>query len=347
MSIGNHSNNRRSARVWVLVIAVMALTLALAACGSSESKSEAKKEASPYEGKKVLWVDSYHSGYAWSDGIEASLRGGLDGTGIDLRVVHMDTKNNPSVDFGNQAGQDAKAVYDEFEPDVVVACDDNAQKYLVVPFLREGDTPVVFCGVNWDATIYGYPTANVTGMVEVDLAEQIFDHLKEYAAGETIGYLAGDTETDRKISSALNERFYDGAMKTYFATSFAQFQELFVQAQQEVDILMVYNNAGILDWDEAAAITFFNENTSVPTGTHYAWMTPYALITLNTLPEEQGAWSAETVLQILDGTAVSDIPVVENKRGDLTLNLDIAATLDITFSPQLLKIGHTYPAATE
>jgi hypothetical protein len=33
------------------------------------------------------------------------------------------------------------------------------------------DLPVVFVGVNWDASPYGYPTANVTGSVEVELIE--------------------------------------------------------------------------------------------------------------------------------------------------------------------------------
>ena len=42
-------------------------------------------------------------------------------------------------------------------------------------------------------------------------------------------------------------------------------------------------------------------------------------------------------LQILEGTAVSDIPIVENQLGDLALNLDLAEKLDITFTPSMLR----------
>ncbi|MBC8415438.1 MAG: ABC transporter substrate-binding protein, partial [Candidatus Cloacimonetes bacterium] len=41
--------------------------------------------------------------------------------------------------------------------------------------------------------------------------------------------------------------------------------------------------------------------------------------------------------KILDGTLPSDIPLQENKRGKLILNLKIAEKLDIVFLPSLLK----------
>jgi hypothetical protein len=50
--------------------------------------------AKTYPGKKVLYVDSYHEGYAWSDGITKGVKKGLEGTGIELKAVSMDTKRN-------------------------------------------------------------------------------------------------------------------------------------------------------------------------------------------------------------------------------------------------------------
>jgi hypothetical protein len=38
-------------------------------------------QASKFTGKKVLFVDSYHEGYAWSDGITNGVKGALEGSG--------------------------------------------------------------------------------------------------------------------------------------------------------------------------------------------------------------------------------------------------------------------------
>jgi hypothetical protein len=153
-----------------------------------------------YADKKILFVNSYHEGYEWSDGVEAGFQEALADTGIELKFVRLDTKNNPEEAFGKNAGLAAKAEIEAYEPDVVIAVDDNAQKYLVVPYLKDTELPVIFAGVNWDATAYGYPARNVTGMIEVELPAQLVEHLKNYAEGERLGYLTVDSETERKVA---------------------------------------------------------------------------------------------------------------------------------------------------
>jgi ABC-type uncharacterized transport system substrate-binding protein len=39
----------------------------------------------------------------------------------------------------------------------------------------------------------------------------------------------------------------------------------------------------------------------------------------------------------LDGTPVSEIPVVENKKGEMIVNLELADKLGVVFAPSLLK----------
>jgi hypothetical protein len=102
------------------------------------------------------------------------------------------------------------------------------------------------------------------------------------------------------------------------------------------------NNAGIDQWNEPEVEKFFLDNTQIPTGTINPWLSPYALITLAKRPEEQGAWAAQAALAVLDGVAISDIPVAENKDGSLVLNFDLAEKLDIVFSPSLLKNAEIY-----
>jgi ABC-type uncharacterized transport system substrate-binding protein len=174
-------------------------------------------------------------------------------------------------------------------------------------------------------------------MVEVELTNQLVELLKGYAKGERVGYITVDTETERKVADTYNQRFFNGQMQTYWVKTQEEFKTAFETAQQEVDILIVGNNAGSDAWDEAGMKQFILSNTTIPTGSINDWMAPYAMLTLAKSSQEQGEWSAQTALSILDGKSPSDFPVTENKKGQLIVNLDLADKLGVIFAPSLLK----------
>ena len=330
-----------------LTVGIVLIMLAgiVSACGSSAATPVLQKTGGTgpsYAGKKILFVNSYHEGYEWSDGIEAGLKRVLEGTGADLKIVRLDTKQNPAEEFCREAGVKAKAELESFRPDVVIAADDNAQKCLVVPYLKDKNVPVVFCAVNWDASMYGYPTSNMTGMIEIELPGQLVEHLKAYARGKRLGYLTVDSETERKVAQIYNERFFDGKMAVYWIKTYDEFKEAFINSQKDVDILFFGNNAGIDRWDENEAKAFVQKNTQIPTGTINSWLAAYVLLTLAKSADEQGEWSGQAALRILDGTPPSKISVVENKKGEIIVNLDMAEQLGVVFSPSLLKNAKVY-----
>jgi ABC-type uncharacterized transport system substrate-binding protein len=326
--------------VWITLL----LSSVLTACGTSSAAEAGSSdvERANYNGKKIVWVDSYHQGYEWSDGLEAGLKDVLDDSGVELKVIRMDTKRNSDEAFGQEAATQAKAEIETFKPDVVIATDDNAQKFLIEPYYKDTDLPVIFAGVNWDASVYGYPARNVTGMVEVELPVQLVNHLKKYTQGEKIGYLSVDNETQRKIVRIYEDRFFDDQMQVIWANSWEEFKEGFLKLQDQTDMVIISNNAGIDDWNQAEASAFFTENTKIPTGSIYSWMAPYSFMVLGIVPEEHGLWAGETALRVLDGVSVSDIPTTENKKENLILNLDIAESLDVAFTPSILKNAEVY-----
>jgi ABC-type uncharacterized transport system substrate-binding protein len=323
--------------VFLLMLIILVAGCTPAAPAPDTAQGQEETSSVDYTGKKVVFVNSYHEGYAWSDGIEAGLHEVFDGTGVELKIIWLDTKNNPDESFGQSAGKKAKAEIETFQPDVVIASDDNAQKYLVVPYLKDTDIPVIFNGVNWDASAYGFPTSNVTGMIEVELPDQLVELLRAHANGDRIGYLTIDTETERKVVEIYNQRFFDGQMQPYWVTTQDEFKTAFLATQQEVDILFMGNNAGSDKWDEEEMKQFVLKNATIPTGSINDWMAPYSLLTLAKSAKEQGVWSAQAALQILDGAPVSDISVAENKKGEMIVNLDLADKLGVVFAPSLLK----------
>lgn len=300
-----------------LVCMAMALQLGLSAA-----------MANPVAGKKVLYIDSYHEGYAWSDGILKGIKQALDGKGTTLKVVYMDTKRNADVAFAAQAGQKVKAEIEAFKPDVVIAADDNASRHVVMAFYKNAALPFVFCGVNWDATVYGYPYTNATGMIEVTPVNQLIDQLQKVAKGKRIGFLAPEVETARKEFENYQKVFKMDPLG-YFAKDYEDWKKGFTELQGKTDIVIIDSDGGLYKANEADMKAFVAANTKIPTGSCYDFMAPYAILSFAKIAEEQGVWSANAALKILGGTAPKDIPITPNKEGTLIFNAKLAKAAGI------------------
>ena len=286
--------------------------------------------------KKVLFIDSYHEGYEWSDSIVRGVKNVL-GDKCELKIVRMDTKRNPSNEFKKKAGEKARQEIEAWKPNAVIAADDNSAEYVIVPFYKDKELSFVFCGLNWDASIYGFPCKNVTGMIEVSMGTQLIDAMKKFAKGEKKAFLSVENETSHKEYenwvSKLNLRFErDVHVKT-----FEEWKKAFIDLQGRVDMLVLENNAGIQGWNEGEAKKFVRAETKIPTGCIHDFMAEYCLVGYTKIGEEQGEWSAGAALQILSGKSPKEIPVVANQKGQLYANLAIAKKLNVTFPLTTLK----------
>jgi len=288
--------------------------------------------------KKIIYVNSYHRGYAWSDGIAQGIRKVFADEPIDLKVIELDTRRHPEESFKQQAAQKAQAVIEATQPDVVIISDDNAAKYLMMPYYKNAALPFVFCGLNWDVSEYDLPYQNTTGMVEVALTRQIIQQLKKYAQGERLGFLAADALSERKSYQyhlkLLNIK-YD---KAYFAKTFAQWQRYYLTLQDEVDMLIILSHVGINDWDDAQAQQFVETHTRIPTGTELDLEMPVSLLGITKVAEEQGRWAAHAALKILQGVAPHHIPITRNQQGKAYFNLKIAEQLAIKDIPAFAEL---------
>lgn len=296
--------------------------------------------AGEFDGKKVLFIDSYHTGYPWSDGITAGVEQTLKGTGAELKVIRMDTKRNKDEVFKQDAAQKAKATIEVFKPDVVIAADDNTSKYLIQPYFKDASLPFVFCGVNWDESTYGYPYKNVTGMVEVAGAKELVDLLRDFSKGSRVGLLADDTLTSRKDAINYQSKL-NLDLTPVFVSSFAEWKQKYTELQDQVDILIIGNFIGINDFDAGAAEAHALANAKIPSGAVQIGPMPYALVGYLKVPEEQGIWAARSALKILGGTRPDNIPVARNKEGKIVINLKMAEAADIDVPYALIETATT------
>ncbi len=185
------------------------------------------RSASCDHAANVLVVNSYHSGFTWSDSIMDGMRAAFAGAGIfaEFFVEYLDTKRFPDTPGGarmesirrNLAGK-----YKGFTFDLILSSDDNALRFL----LAWGETlfpgvPVVFCGVNTFEPDMLTGRNRYTGVLEVidqratiDFARRLYPEMKRLAV-----------VIDATVSAAGNRRGFQELAREY------PFPILFVPAE--------------------------------------------------------------------------------------------------------------------
>ncbi|CAK0754548.1 ABC-type uncharacterized transport system, periplasmic component [Gammaproteobacteria bacterium] len=117
---------------------------------------------------RLLILQSYNRDYSWTRDVDTGIRRILDSKRhYALRWFYMDTKRHPWPEYRKSIGQSARRLIDQWQPDVVVAVDDDAQEYVMKYYVDHPRIRIVFAGVNGEITPYGYDQAsNVTGILE-------------------------------------------------------------------------------------------------------------------------------------------------------------------------------------
>ena len=299
--------------------------------------------------KKLLYVNSYHKGFAWSDDIEKGLLKALkihsnpdesyntSQSMVELKVFRMDTKRNKSIEYIKEVAHQAQEIIETWKPDIVVASDDNASKYLIMPYYKDSHIPFVFCGLNWDASVYGFPTPNITGMIEVGPLRETVKMLIPYAKGNRIGLIGAEDLSNLKEIKHMQSFFALQEKDIKLSSDFQEWKQDYLALQQEVDMVILLHHIGIDGWEPDQAEDFIMENTTKPTGGVGDDYIDLALLGNVKIAEEQGWWAGQTALRILQGTAPGDIPVTENKETKLFLNMKLAKQMGIYFPMELIQ----------
>ena len=285
---------------------------------------------------RVLYVNSYHAGYASSDSIRADIEAGMTKAGVELKTICLDSKRNGQPDSIARHVQEALRTIESWRPDVLMVSDDNAVSYLVTPHLMSGPLPVVFCGVNWSCEQYGLPNAHVTGMLEVLPIEASLKLLKAHVPGaKTLTILSENTPSEISNKKYMDHFYTEaGLTPTYvLVNTFAGWKQEFIRANRGSDLVYLPTNGAIRGWDNQEAEQFVRDNIRVPVFTCDDFMMPYAVVGLTKIAREQGDWAAETALKILNGASPADIPITENRLSQAWLNPDLAEKIGFTPGP--------------
>ncbi len=323
-------------RVLISILAVMLCWIN--GCSKADpEKVPTAVETGLLKGKKILLVDSYHPEYLRSMMVLGELKKFAQKEHIELQVVYLDEKHVKDDAILREAASSARHLIDSWHPDVVIAAEDPANKYVVSEYYKDAALPIIFTGVNWEISQYGYPCKNVTGQIEIEFPEKLIEELRSYAKGSRIGLITGDTLTDRKVCNYYENDLKIPFFKKYFVNSFNEWKSAYLALQKDVDILFFRNNSGISGWNDGKARTMILEQTIIPTGSVIQQMAPFVLINYSKVNIEFGQYAAQTAREILSGTPPSEIPITTNKQLQVYLNMPLAKKLGIVFSMNLIE----------
>ncbi len=290
--------------------------------------------------KKVFYLNSYHKGYGSSDDITEGIVNTL-GDKVRLEIFYMDTKRLSEPAQIKTQVKKAHREIENFSPDVMIASDDNAVKYVIAPFYKNGPVPVVFCGVNWTCEQYGLPTAQVTGMLEVLPVAQCIELIKKYKPGiQKVMVISENTTSEQKNKTILARVFKGAELEPAFmlVDRFDQWKNAFKKADQAADLVFLPTNGAIKNWDKKEAEAFVEQNIRVPVFTCDDFMMPYAAFGLTKIAAEQGQWAASTALDILQGESPADIPVTQNQKTAGYINPKLLQKIGLTINEKKFHV---------
>ncbi|MCU7844476.1 MAG: hypothetical protein KZQ93_11620 [Candidatus Thiodiazotropha sp. (ex Monitilora ramsayi)] len=253
----------------------------------------------------------------------------------------MDTKRHKDEASIKQAALSAKAIIDEWQPDVVITADDNAAKYVIATYYRDASIPFVFCGINWSIEEYEFPYTNTTGIVEVAPIGLLLVKVVNILGGaDSAVYIGADTLTERKnlqrFATAAHD--FEITLKSHLVGTSSDWMKAYKAAQNH-DFLIIGSNSGINDWDNTDIKEFVQTHTRRLSATNHGWMLPYTILGFTKVPEEHGVWAGKAAIAILNGTRPNDIPIVSNRRWDLWINDVIVKSSGIEIPDTLARIA--------
>lgn len=188
----------------------------------------------------ALYVNSYHEGYGSSDQVMAAIPQRFEEQHIPLQTFFLDAKRHPEG-AASHAAEIVSSIRARQPPTLLVS-DDDAAKLVVAPHFRDGPMPVVFCGVNWDSTQYGFPIPFVNGIVEVLPVIEALVYIRDQFPSTTkLTVVSEDSLSERNNTQFLESKYraHGWRLSFFMVQTFEEKngKRRFVEAQGLADVV--------------------------------------------------------------------------------------------------------------
>ncbi len=314
--------------------------------GPSKNMPLAEERLNKAPHKKVLLVHSYHKEYEWVAQITRGVKRSFENSDVDYEVFYMDTKRRSDEAWKQQAGREAANVVETWNPDVVIAVDDNAQKYFAKQYAGKDRPQIVFCGVNADPADYGYPAKNVTGILERPYYAATLNMFKAIVPkARRIAVISDNSPTSAgAIEYMRQQKPLLEVVSWEMPDTFREWKAAVLRSQDSADAIVTYMyhtvklNGSLKSMEPRDVMKWTVENSKIPLlGFFVFTIDDGGLCGMVESGVEHGWEAGMIALGILAGKKASDYPIKTARHGQSMLNLETAATLDIRIPESVLK----------
>ena len=289
--------------------------------------------------KSVLYLNSYHHGYRWSDSIMDGVRSVLDGSRykIDLQIEYMDAKRYNYKDVTGMLVRlyKEKFVHEHF--DIIIASDNDA--FFFATQYRDQlfpGVPLVFCGVNAldpKALLQG----NLTGVVEQFDLSRTLDVVLNMHPGKKRMIVVGDSSTagaaiKRQIEIVVPQYSQRLTVDYWIDMSLSKVLDRVEKLPNDTFLFFIPYYQVIEDRfltaEEVMASIY--ERSSVPIYTTWEFLLGHGAVGGRLLSGfKHGQAAASIVLEVLDGKSADSIPVYMETTGEYLFDYNVMKRLKL------------------
>ncbi len=273
--------------------------------------------------KQVLFINSYHQGYKFSDDITRALFETFNQQGnIDLRIEYLDTKRVDSAEYLEQVRQLLQEKYKNADLDLVMSSDDAALNFL----FKNADSlfpgvPVVFVGANFFdvSRLDGYE--RFTGISEeADIAGTLDVALGMHPEVSKVVVVNDTTVTGQIVRELIDE-----VTPKYPQISFEFLEDIAMQDLQRrlgsltpdtIVLLTIFSRDGagaFFEYDQYTSL--IAQSSAVPVYGTWDFSLGYGIVGGKlTSGYTEGVRAAQLAVRVLGGEAPVSIPVEKKSQ---------------------------------
>lgn len=290
--------------------------------------------------KSVLYLNSYHDGYQWSDTVLSGIRSKLaEGPyKIDLQIEYMDTKKFNIEEVIEDLLILYKAKFKNEKFDAIIISDDDAFDFILKyrdEFLP--DVPLIFCGVN-SLKKEELSMGNITGIVEnFDFQNTIDIALKLHPNKNRMVVVGADDTTSIAIRDRIEALvpLYRGRLQVDYWVGFG-LDEVQNKVQELPDdtflfFIPYYQVLGDLFYTAEEVAAAIYEHSSVPIYSSWEFLLGHGVVGGNVISGfKHGRRAAEMMLETLGGQNADLIPVRLEVQGTYEFDFEVMKRLGLS-----------------
>jgi two-component system, cell cycle sensor histidine kinase and response regulator CckA len=291
------------------------------------------------EKKNVLYLNSYHQGYRWSDKLLEGIRSVMNTSAykVDLQIEYMDAKKYNYDYIESRLFRLYREKFKEELFDVIIVSDNDALNFVQNYRERMFDgVDVVFCGVNGIESV-DLTGGDITGVVESFDLISTLEMAKILHPGTNKMVVVGDQSTtgkaiERQVRALMAA--YDNTFRIefWFQLTLEETQERMVDLADDTFLFFTpwYQTVKGKFYTAEEVVEAISEGSTVPIYTTWEFLLGNGVVGGRMLSGyHHGQVAGEMALRILDGERAADIPVILEPEGQYMFDHNVMEKLKI------------------